>query len=87
VFDGRPVKCGANGCNVEVACSAERPCCQDGGAAGAAGAAAGAAGAAAGGVCAHAYVMSRPATSAAAACANANPERPKTVEIFITPPW
>src|SRR5438105_12612682 len=31
---GRPVMCGANGCNGEAACSDVRPCCHAGGAAG-----------------------------------------------------
>src|ERR1700730_6234339 len=37
----RPVICGANGCKVESDCSAGRPCCHGGGAAGVAGCAAG----------------------------------------------
>src|SRR5712691_6697999 len=34
-FAARPVRCGAKGCRGELACSAERPCCHDGGADGA----------------------------------------------------
>src|SRR4030088_2676123 len=30
-FDGRPVRCGANGCNVDSAIAAGLPCCQEGG--------------------------------------------------------
>src|SRR5260221_13139646 len=30
-FAALPVRCGASGCSGEFACSAERPCCHDGG--------------------------------------------------------
>src|SRR5450631_4698471 len=75
---GRPVSSGANGCNVEDPWSAERPCCHDGGALGAAGAA--------GGVCAHAHVYNSDATTTPAAQCTADTDRTNPKEIFMTPP-